>query len=131
MLEHLRDAWSRRHEPNVVLVHFDDLIGNLGREMRRLAQVLDIDVPAGAWPVLEEAATLPAMRARADHLAPNALQVLRDPSAFFRRGTSGAGAELASPEALERYARRAAALSPPDLLEWLHRAEPGRPGPWP
>ena len=61
------------------------------------------------------------MRARADRLAPNASGVLKDTAAFFRRGSSGAGAEVLDAEALERYHQRAGALAPADLLAWLHR----------
>ena len=35
---HLTDAWCRRNEPNIVLVHYDDLCADLGGEMRRLAR---------------------------------------------------------------------------------------------
>jgi hypothetical protein len=118
---HLTDAWSRRDDANVVLVHFDDLLDDLAGQMRRLAARLGIEVPADRWPSLVQAATLPAMRARADSLAPDTMGVLKDRQAFFRQGTSGAGAQIAGPEGLRRYHQRAAALARPDLLEWLHR----------
>jgi aryl sulfotransferase len=118
---HLGDAWSRLDQDNVVLVHYDDLRADLDGQMRRLAEVLGIDVAPDVWPLLVEAATLPAMRARAQDLAPDTMGVMRDRSAFFRRGTSGAGAEVAGPDGLRRYEQRAAALAPPDLLAWLHR----------
>jgi aryl sulfotransferase len=122
VLMHLSDAWARRDEPNVVLMHYDDLSADLATEMRRLAARLDITVPDGAWPVLVEAATFDRMRARAERLIPGAGGVLRDPSAFFRRGTSGGGRELLTEAELDRYHARAAALAPPDLLAWLHRS---------
>jgi hypothetical protein len=118
---HLRDAWSRRHDPNVVLLHYADLLADLEGHMRRLAQRLSIGVDAPLWPALVEAASLQSMRARAADVAPNAGGVLRDPAAFFRRGRSGAGIETLGFAALERYAARTSALAPPDLLAWLHR----------
>jgi aryl sulfotransferase len=53
---HLRDAWQRRNEPSVLLVHYDDLLTDLGSETRRIAVWLGIDVVAGRWPALVEAA---------------------------------------------------------------------------
>ena len=91
---HLSDAWSRRYQQNVVLVHYDDLINDLGGQMRRLAGLLDIDVAAKTWPVLVEAATFVSMSSRADQLAPNHAGILKDNAAFFRRGSSGSGREL-------------------------------------
>lgn len=120
---HLADAWNRRHDDNVVLVHYDDLRTDLDDEMRRLAAALGMDVPDHAWPALVEAATFDHMRSRADDLVPGN-GVLDSGAAFFRRGSSGAAAELLSDAELARYRERAAAMAPPDLLAWLHR-EPG------
>jgi hypothetical protein len=118
---HLSDAWARRAEPNVVLVHYDDLTHDLEGEMRRLAAHLDIAVPDPQWPELVHAAGFEQMRKRADQLAPDAMGTLKDRKQFFRRGSSGAGRELLSADDLARYNARAAELAPPDLLAWLHR----------
>jgi aryl sulfotransferase len=118
---HLSDAWSRRDQPNIVLVHYNDLQHDLDSEMRRLASILDIEVPAARWPTLVEAATFTSMRSRADALAPNPSGVLKDNAAFFRRGTSGAGRELLSDAELAHYTERVSRMAPPDLLSWLHR----------
>jgi aryl sulfotransferase len=118
---HLRDAWSRRGEPNVLLVHYDDLLGDLDAEMRRIAGRLGIEVAADRWPALVDAATFARMRQRADVLVPNKLGVLKDNRAFFREGRSRAGSELLSPAELARYHDLTARMAPADLLEWLHR----------
>jgi hypothetical protein len=121
VLHHLTDAWARRSEGNVVLVHYDDLSRDLAATMRRLADRLGFDVPADRWPVLVEAAGFEAMRDRADELAPDRRGALRDRRRFFRRGTSGAGREALGPEGVARYEARTRALAPGDLLAWLHR----------
>jgi aryl sulfotransferase len=118
---HLSDAWARRAEPNIVLVHYDDLSQDLEGEMRRLAARLGIAVPDAKWPELVHAAEFEQMRARADRLAPDAMGTLKDRARFFRRGSSGAGRELLSSDDLARYNARAAELAPADLLAWLHR----------
>ncbi len=125
---HTREAWARRDEPNVVLVHYDDLGADLEGQMRRLARRLDIDVAEGRWPELVHAARFEQMRDRADRLAPGPPGVVIDPTRFFRRGRSGAGRELLSAAELARYRQRAGELAPPDLLSWLHGERPaGRP----
>ena len=118
---HLSDAWSRRHEPNIVLVHYDDLSRDLEGEMRRVAGRLGIEVTPHRWPELVEAARFEPMRARADRLAPDAAGVLRDRARFFRRGFSGEGREVLTRDELAHYRARSRQLAPADLLRWLHR----------
>jgi hypothetical protein len=118
---HLRDAWRRRHADNVVLAHYADLVADLDGEMRRLAHRLSIEVPERRWPGLVRAAGFASMRDRADRLAPDPAGILKDSTAFFRRGGSGEGRGLLTDEEHARYLARAAALAPADLLAWLHR----------
>jgi hypothetical protein len=122
---HMRDAWARRSEPNVVLVHYDDLSRDLDGQMRRLAARLGITVDDDLWPDLVRAATFDQMRQDSDSLAPDHLRVLTDRAKFFRRGASGAGRALLTEDELTRYASRVAALGQPDMLDWLHHGEQG------
>ena len=116
---HLADAWTRRHEPNIVLVHYDDLVTDLNGTMRRIAGLLEIPVDEECWPALVRAATFDAMRA--DACVPDTLGVLKDPAAFFRQGRSGEGRGLLTGDEMDHYADRVAAMAPTDLLAWLHR----------
>jgi aryl sulfotransferase len=117
---HDSDAWVRRLQPNVVLVHYADLCADLDGQMRQLANRLSIAVPDSAWPGLVEAATFASMRAAAEKITGSG-QILKSAAAFFRRGTSGAGRELLADDELAHYYARAAGLAPPDMLRWLHR----------
>jgi len=120
VLWHASDAWSRRHERNVVLVHYDDLQADLEAEMRRLAARLEITVPADRWSALVHHASFAAMRARAATTAPDPGALLIDRARFFRRGTSGAGREVLSPDELAHYHDRVQNLASPEVLAWLH-----------
>ena len=76
---HLSEAWTRQlRQPNVLLVHYDDLLADLTGQMRRVARFLGIGVPEDRWPPLAEAATFGSMRARAGELAPNPSGILKD-----------------------------------------------------
>ncbi len=122
-MRHLADAWARRGEPNVVLVHYDDLLADLEGQMRRLAARLGIAVPEQSWPALADEATFKRMKNRTDIHPPPPPGFVNDAGSFFRRGTSGAGREVLSDEELARYFARAARFAPPDLIEWLHRRD--------
>ncbi len=120
---HLSGAWARRGGPNVVLVHYDDLCTDLEGGMRHLAEVLGIAVPDRTWPLLVKAASFDYMRASAERLAPDPLGIFRNRTAFFRRGTSGAGRELLTSYELAHYLARTAEMAPQALLAWLHRED--------
>ena len=121
---HFSDAWGKRDQANVVLIHYDDLFENLEGEMRRLAGLLGIDVPEALWPRLIEAAQFENMKERGDQLAPDPSGILKSRRAFFRSGSSGAGRNLLSEVDLDRYRERTAQMAPSDLLKWLHRDVP-------
>lgn len=121
VFHHLTDAWSRRDEPNIALVHYADLLHDLHGEMQRVAALLGIDVANDRVDELAHAATFESMHANGDKLAPDPSAVLLDKSRFFRSGQSGAGTDALSSAALAAYHSRASRTAPPDLLTWLHR----------
>jgi aryl sulfotransferase len=118
---HLSDAWRRRREPNIILVHYNDLLTDLEGQMRRIALLLGVEVPEHLWPVLVDAATFASMSSRAEELAPDPSGILKSPAAFFRRGTSGSGRDLLNDSELDHYCDRVNRMGPADLLTWLHR----------
>jgi aryl sulfotransferase len=124
VLHHLTDAWQRRGADPVRLLHYDDLRADLGGQMRAHAAWLDIDVAEHVWPQLVAAAGFSAMRARADQLVPASGGFMKDNTAFFRRGRSGAAAELLSEAELRHYHTRVEQHAPTDLVRWLHRERP-------
>ncbi len=121
MMWHLSDAWARRDEPNVLLVHYDDLIADLDAQMRRIAEGLDVPVPESVWPILVDAARFDRMKSRHAQLVPARGGILKDSAAFFRRGRSGAARDLLTDDEMAAYYSRATQLAPADLLAWLHR----------
>lgn len=123
LMGQLSDAWSRRHEPNVLLLHYEDLVADLEGEMRRLAARLNLDIADLLWPDLVKAATFGQMRAAADKIQPALTGYLKSNSAFFHSGSVGAGRQLLSAADYALYQDRVAPLASADLLSWLHRQD--------
>jgi aryl sulfotransferase len=109
-----------------VLIHYDDLAADLGGQMRHLADRLGITVPEQAWPGLVQAATFTHMQANAEHVV-GVNRILKTSTAFFRRGTSGAGHEILTDEQIARYHARTSQMAPQDMLTWLHSTCRSRP----
>ncbi|MEU1296962.1 sulfotransferase domain-containing protein [Streptomyces sp. NPDC005840] len=118
-LHHPLDAWHRRGEPNVRLLHYDDLCADLAGQMASLAYWLGITVDRSVWPELVKAATFDEMKDRATYLAPDK-EVLADPAQFFREGRSGGGRDVLTEDDLAAYHARVGALAPRPFLDWLH-----------
>ena len=120
-IHHLQTFWDAREEPNVVLLHYDDLQADLEGEMRRLAGRLQIEVDDDRWPELVAAARFENMRANADSVAPDTSNKIWNSNAqFFNRGRSGQWREILDADDLARYDRRIAELAPPELVHFLH-----------
>jgi aryl sulfotransferase len=124
VVNHAADAWARRDDERVLLVRYEDLVADLGGKMRWLADRLDVHLNAAVWPSLIEGASFASMRAVASARVPDQLGVLKDPAAFFRRGTPGEGREVLGNEAVAAYYRRVrnlVARETPDYPEGVLR----------
>lgn len=112
--------WRERARPNLLLVHYDDMIQDLMAEMRRIADFLEIDTPARLMPELVEAARFGTMKRQGDQLSPRLIQVFdRGADRFINQGRSGRGREVLRPDDADRYDRIAARSVPPVLAAWL------------
>ncbi|MFF7558003.1 sulfotransferase domain-containing protein [Streptomyces olivaceus] len=123
-LHHPLDAWNRRDEPNVRLLHYEDLCADLEGQMTALAEWLGITVDPAVWPELVRAATFDEMKGRAEHLAPDK-EILADPAEFFRSGRSGGARGVLTDADLDAYHERVGALAPKPFLDWLHGGAAG------
>jgi aryl sulfotransferase len=120
-MEHLATWWPLRHEPFVLLVHYADLVADLDGEMRRIADFLDLRVPADRWDDVVRRCRFDAMQA--SHEASPVLSKAFDEGArsFFHRGTSGRGQEVLTEAQQRRHAALVRALLPEDAARWLER----------
>jgi aryl sulfotransferase len=126
LIHHLHQAWERRDEQGVILVHHADLSRDLEGQMRLIAGRLGIEVPSGRWPALAEAAGFAAMRERADQLAPDErLGLFTSRNAFFRSGRAGQGREILKPDDLAGYDALLRSLAGQDFREWVTRGQLG------
>lgn len=54
--------WPYRNDPNVLLLHFADLKKDLPGILRKIATFVGVNVPAQAWPLIEEKCSFPWMQ---------------------------------------------------------------------
>ena len=124
-LSHALTFWNHRHQPNIMMLHFNDLLADLDGEMRRLADFLEIEVPDAQWTSVVERCTFK--------------EVKKDPSkvvgdmdfgfkggadTFIHKGTNGRWLGVLDDSDLALYEQAMSKL-PPDYATWL---ETGRLG---
>jgi aryl sulfotransferase len=127
VVHHLGQAWERRGEPTVILVHHADLTRDLAGQMRRLADRLGVEVPPTRWPALVEAATFASMRARADQLVPDErLGLFTSDTAFFGSGRAGQWRDVLNDDDLAAYDILIRSLAGPGLVDWVENGTAGR-----
>jgi len=115
-----RSFWAARHEPNMLLVHFNDLKADRAGEIARIADFLDIALPAGVMAQIVEAAGFETMQAQSAVIAPFTERAWdKGGMRFFNKGTNGRWKDVLTAEDLARYHQRIAAEFTPGLAAWL------------
>ncbi|HEX3429511.1 MAG TPA: sulfotransferase domain-containing protein [Rhizomicrobium sp.] len=118
--------WRERKRSNLLLVHYDDMQGNLAAEMRRVSDYLEIDTPEMLMPRLAEAASFDFMKNHGDALFPRLkLAFDRGADRFINLGRSGRWREHMEPGDVSRYATVSKKRASPGLLVWLERGRTG------
>lgn len=117
-----RTYWEARREPNMLLVHYTDMIADLDTEMRRIASFLEIETPPALWPELVHAATFEQMKKDGDALMPFA-GMAWDGGAktFIHAGKNERWREALTAEDIAVYRARAEQELSPALNRWLHK----------
>ena len=118
---HVGDAWARRHDDNVTLVHYADLSMDLEATMGSLADRLDISTDTPEWDDLVRAASFDSMKSASRRARSRPPRRTQGPWRLLPSWRLRDGYRNLSPADHDAYLSRAAELAPPDLLTWLHR----------
>jgi aryl sulfotransferase len=121
---HVASFWARRAQPNLLLVHYNDLKADLQGEMRRVAAFLGIDVPAPKWPAVVERCTFEAMRVRGDQIG-TFWNFEGGARSFLFKGTNGRWRDALTADELAAYEKRVAELLPSAAVHWVERGRAG------
>lgn len=119
-LHHCKTWWEFRHLPNIKLVHYADLLADLGGQMRDIAAYLGITVPEARWPHLLRGCSFDAMKEDARG-AKNGMDLMwkGGSQTFFFKGTNGRWRDVLTDVDLELYAQAMQRTLPADCARWL------------
>ncbi len=119
-LTHALTYWEYRHLPNIMMLHYSDLLADLDGEMRRIADYLDIDVPGELWPDVVKRCTFAEVKKAPRKIVGDAVDMgfKGGPDTFINRGTNGRWVGVLDDEDLALYDEAMSKL-PPDYAKWL------------
>ncbi|MCH9672290.1 MAG: sulfotransferase domain-containing protein [Gammaproteobacteria bacterium] len=117
---HAQSWWDFRHQPNLLFVHFADLLDDLDGQMRRIAQFLNIEVDEATWTELVHSVTFKEMQSNARERAPGGNGGMwKDPQRFFHRGQNRRWEGALTPIQIQRYEQFVRDTLCPELVDWL------------
>jgi aryl sulfotransferase len=118
-LRHVQSWWNYRHLPNILFVHYVDLLADFEGEALRVAEFLEIEVPEGAWPSIIRNCTLAEMRAATAKQGRLDAALKEGAASFFYKGTNGRWRDILNAEELALYDQAAKRVLTPDCRQWL------------
>ncbi len=123
---HAMSWWRWRHLDNILFVHYDDLLSDLGGEIGRVAAFLGIPVRDDVLERYVEAASFATMKAQGPLLVPHVQAAFeRGSAAFFNRGVSARWRDELTEDDLALYEQNAARTLTPELRAWLEHGRHG------
>lgn len=124
-LYNVRSWWEQRSAPNILLLHYSDLLEDLGREMRRIADFLEVAVPESSWPGLVRQLSFAEMKQQGARYAPGGgLFWKGGADTFLHKGTNGRWRELLDADELALYDAACARELPPACRRWMEQGGP-------
>jgi aryl sulfotransferase len=119
-LRHIQTWWNYRHLPNILLVHYNDLLETLEVEIRRIADYLEIEVSQKTLTSIANLVRFSSMKQYAQQLIPDADNAWKGGAqTFINKGTNGRWREVLTDEDLGMYAAAVARELTPECAYWL------------
>ena len=119
-LTHCQSWWDFKHLPNIMFVHFNDLLSNTADEIRRVAEYLSIRLDDDRVNDIVERVSFDRMKQDFDKILSNAAKVWHGGvAAFMHKGTNGRWRDVLSDDELVLYEQATARVLTPDAAKWL------------
>jgi aryl sulfotransferase len=116
---HLKSWWDFRHLPNILFVHFNDLLSELPGEVARVADFIGVPLDATRAAEIAEIITFRSMKQAAEVVSPGANFLFRGGAqTFFNKGTNGRWRDTLTDDDLALY-RPLMQRLPADAARWM------------
>jgi aryl sulfotransferase len=120
MLHHLQSWWEYRSLPNILLVHYNDLLSDLAGEIQRVADFLNIEVAPPMLASITDAVSFQSMKQNAKQILPDKERTfIGGAQTFINKGTNGRWRDVLTDDDLKLYEAAVTRELTPDCADWL------------
>ena len=123
LLDIMESWWELRNEPNVLLLHYQQLKSDLPGQIARLAEFFSIDPSSLRMDAIVEHCSFDYMSARAEKMAPFGGAHMLSAKAFFHKGLKRDHRDELAPEQVARFDRVALEKLGQECAHWLETGE--------
>jgi len=114
--EHINSWWQVRHLPNILLVHYANLINDKPREIQRVADFLNLKLEPSQLEMILECSTLEYMKEKWKKFEPPRRFL---PKRFLNKGTNGRWQDLLTTQQLRHYESVISQKLEPECANWV------------
>jgi len=124
--DNIKSWWDYRHLPNILFIHFTDLLSDLEGSVREIAAFLDIPIKEDSFPELINSLRFDEMKKKAVEFVPmNGAVFEGGPQSFINKGTNGRWKGVLTNEQLDAYDKKAKEKLSPECILWLENGKQG------
>lgn len=117
---HIRTWWDYRRLPNILFVHFADLLENPTTEIRRIAGFLDTPIGEEQFAGILDRISFGGMQKNFENIMPEANEIWRGGGkVFMNKGTNGRWKDVLTSEDIDLYDAAVKKELPTDCAHWL------------
>ena len=121
MFNYAESFWPYRMLPNILMVHFTDLLNDLEGQMRRVARFIGVEVPEDKWADFAKAAHFDSMKKNLKVLQPKFDKMFKGGGDAFMDQVDGIWVDILTKEDdTAVYEARASQLDP-ELRQWIEK----------
>ena len=117
--KHIKSWWQVRNLPNVLLVHYHNLIYDKSQEIDRISEFLNLNINTLKKEMILEKSSLEYMKSNWQKFQP--LGVFQ-PNTFINKGVNGRWQNLLTTEQLKRYEIIISEELEPECAKWVKNA---------
>lgn len=122
-LHHTKTFWEFRHLPNILFVHYNNLLDNCHAEIRRVADYVGVDVTDLQIDKVVELTSFQTVKAQSDEIMGEMASFKGGSKAFINKGTNGRWKDVFSEQELELYDEAVKRVLTPDCVRWLETGQ--------
>jgi aryl sulfotransferase len=116
---HAQGWWDVRDLPNVLLLHYADIIGDMPEQIRRLAAFIDAPLDEARLAAILPLCAIGHMREVASEDAMLTRAFKQGAATFFNKGTNGRWRDVLTPAEIDKADVIAERSLTPDCARWL------------